>query len=296
MADQDKDKDNLPKKATPGGLAQPAEDPWAELRDAFDDGSRLYREHFGLTLPRLRSDFGRNGKGWVDDLTGEAKDHLSIVILAYPPTRQFWLKSIDDGEPGPPDCRSVDMVVPLPDVPDRQAPACASCPHSQWRTDEEGERVKPRCQESVNVIAFDTEVGQFVWLRFAGTGLKPFGKYISALASRQNLPSFAVITEVTLKEESKGSLQWLVPQFSIGDALTPDQVVPMREVAEKAMKAFELVTEEMSAAERKAEAKDPFDEADPMSAKNQAARPTSTTPAADEDIVEAQLVGDEEDF
>jgi hypothetical protein len=244
--------DNLPEKAPEPGALATTDDPWAELRDKFDDGSRLYREHFGLTLPRLRSDFGKNGKGWVDDLTGEAKDHLSIVILAYPPTRQYWIKSIDDGEPGPPDCRSLDMAVPLPDVPERQAETCAACPHSQWKTGEDGERIKPRCQETVNVIAFDTEVGQYVWLRFGGTALKPFGKYISALASRQNMPSFAIITEVALKEDRNGSLQWLVPQFSLGDALTPDQVVPMREMAEKAMKAFELVTEEMSTAERQA--------------------------------------------
>lgn len=250
--------DNLPAKAAPSGLATPTEDPWAELRVAFDDGSQLYREHFGLSLPRLRSDFGKNGKGWVDDLSGEAKDHLSIVILAYPPSRQFWIKGIDEGEPGPPDCRSLDMFVPLDNVPDKQCDACLTCPHSQWGYDEEkGKAIKPRCQESVNVIAFDTEVGQFVWLRFGGTALKPFGKYISALASRKNLPSYAVVTEITLKEKVEGNLQWYVPIFSLGDPLTPADVAPMREVAEKAMKAFEQVSEEMDAAERKAD-NDPF--------------------------------------
>lgn len=271
-----KDKDNLPEKAAPGPLAQPTEDPWAELRDAFDDGSKLYRDHFGLSLPRLRSDFGKNGKGWIDDLSGEAKDHLSIVILAYPPSRQFWLKGIDEGEPGPPDCRSLDMFVPLDDVPAKQADACLSCPHSQWKADADGERIKPKCQESVNVIAFDTEVGQFCWLRFGGTALKPFGKYISALMARQNLPSYAVVTEITLKEETRGSLQWYVPIFSLGDALTPADVAPMREVAEKAMKAYEQVTEEMDAAERKANV-DPF---------------SDEGIAADNQIVDAEVVSD----
>lgn len=276
-------KSNLPEKATASGLATPAEDPWAELRGAFDDGSQLYREHFGLSLPRLRSDFGRNGRGWIDDLTGEAKDHLSIVILAYPPSRQFWLKSIDDGEPGPPDCRSLDMIVPLADVPDKQSDFCGSCPHSEWRTNDEGERVKPRCQESVNLIGYDTEVGQFCWLRFGGTALKPFGKYVSALTSRQNLPSFAVVTEITLKEESRGSMQWLVPQFAIGDALTPAEVAPLREVAERAMKAFAQVSEEMDAAERRAEGGDPF--SDEEIAKSRG------------DVVDAQVVDPgEEDF
>lgn len=281
----DKPKDNLPEKAAPVGLAQPTEDPWAELRTAFDDGSQRFREHFGLSLPRLRSDFGKNGQGWIDDLTGEAKDRLSIVILAYPPSRQFWLKSIDEGEPGPPDCRSVDMLVPLEDVPAKQADSCIACPHAQWKTAEDGKRLRPRCGEAVNVIAFDTEVGQFCWLRFGGTALKPFGKYISALTSRQNLPAFAVVTEIALKPKVDGAKQWLVPEFSIGEPLTPDQLVPMRDVAEKAMKAFELVTEEMDAAERKAGG-DPFDEADPMNIAHQ----------SDDEPIDAEVVDAELDF
>ena len=287
----DNDQDNLPEKATPGGLATPSEDPWAGLRDAFDDGSQRFREHFGLSLPRLRSDFGKNGKGWIDDLTGEAKERLSVVILAYPPSRQFWLKSIDEGDPGPPDCRSVDMIVPLEDVPAKQADFCGACPHSQWKSDETGKRLRPRCGEAVNVIAFDTEVGQFCWMRFAGTGLKPFGKYISALTSRQNLPSYAVVTEITLKPKADGAKQWLVPEFAIGEALTPDQVAPMREVAEKAMTAFELVTEEMAANDRKAEGGDPFDENDPMSVKNAG---KAAAPAPD-DVIDVEVVA-EDDF
>lgn len=253
-----KDKDNLPAKAAPGGLDTQREDPWAELRNAFDDGSQAFRDHFGLSLPRLRSDFGRNGRGWVDDLTGEVRDHLAIVLLAYPPSRQFWKKSIDEGEPGPPDCRSIDMVAPLPDVPDRQSESCATCPMSQWGEDEAtGKRLRPRCQESVNVVAYDTvEPRQFLWLRFGGTALKPFKSYISALTSR-GVPHFGVVTEVKLEEVKDGSLQWLVPHFSIGTELTPVEVAPLRDVARQAMAAFEQVSAEMDAAEAKA---GPFDD------------------------------------
>lgn len=254
-------KDNLPAKAQPAGLAQPSEDPWAEMRNAFDDGSALFRQHFGLTLPRLRSDFGRNGRGWIDDLTGEVRDHLAVVLLAYPPSRQFWLKSIDEGEAGPPDCRSIDMVAPLPDVPNRQADRCAECPMSQWGEDETGKRLRPRCSESVNVVAYDTvEPRQFLWLRFGGTALRPFKNYVSALTSR-GLPHFAVVTEVKLEEVKDGSLQWLVPHFSIGAELTPAEVAPLREVAQQAMAAFEQVVEEMATAERRAE--DPFADGTP---------------------------------
>ena len=272
-------KDNLPAQKK-DGLAMPAEDPWADLRDAFDDGSALFRAHFGLTLPRLRSDFGRNGKGWVDDLTGDTHDELAIVLLAYPPSRQFWLKSIDEGTPGPPDCRSTDMVAPLPDSPEIQSTACAVCPHAQWGEDEAtGERVKPACQESVNVVAYDTkEPRQFLWLRFAGTALKPFKNYVSALTSR-GMPHFAVVTEVKLEEVKKGSLQWLVPHFSIGAELTPAEVAPLREVAQQAMQAFDQVVEEMNTTERQAGGGDPF---------------SDEAIARDRQVVDAEVVGDPE--
>jgi hypothetical protein len=276
--------DNLPEKAaTPGQLAT-NEDPWAELRDAFDDGSQGFTEHFGTSLPRLRSDFGRNGKGWIDDLTNEVFDHLRIGILAYPISRQYWLKGIDEGEPGPPDCRSLDMLAPLADSPAVQSDLCGRCKHSQWTTTEDGARQRPGCQESVNVIAYLFDQDVYAWLRFAGTALRPFRNYISALKSRR-LPAFAVMTEITLETAKRDRLEWLVPKFEIGDHLSPEQVAPMREIAKLAMETFGQVTEEMAAAERKAESTDPFNEADPMNVANQ-------QPVEDlaDDITDAEIV------
>lgn len=251
--------DNLPAKATTTDVATPAEDPWAGLRDAFDDGSELFKKHFGLSLPRLRSDFGRNGKGWVDDLTDATKDHFTGVILAYPPSRQFWIKSLDEGGSGPPDCRSIDMVVPDPSSPAVQSPTCGQCPHSQWSTRDDGARVAPSCAESINVIAHDNDDDVFVWLRFSRTAIRPFKNYVSALTARR-LPLYAVVTEIKLVEEKKDKFEWLVPVFSMGAALTPAEVAPYREVAELAMKSFGQVVEEMGAAEAANTTPGPFDE------------------------------------
>lgn len=258
---------NLPAPHTPNDLATPTEDPWAEMRDAFDDGSQKFKEHFGLSLPRLRSDFGRNGKGWVDDLTGDAKDHFSGVILAYPPSRQFWIKSIDEGDPGPPDCRSFDMIAPDPGSPSVQATTCAACPHSQWSASEDGKRIRPACAESINVIAHDSDDDVFVWLRFGGTAIRPFKNYVSALVARR-LPLFAVVTDIKLETRKEGTLEWLVPIFSIGAHLTPDVVAPYREVAQLAMQSFGQVVDEMAAAERNNAAGD-----DPFAADNDVAHP-----------------------
>jgi len=235
---------------TPGALATRTE--WDEMAEAFDDGSNDFVKHFGLSLPRLRSDFGRNGKGWVDDLTGDAYDHLSIVILAMPPSRAWWEKSIDEGGGGPPDCRSINMITPTDDS-DKQAPTCAACPKSKWGEDNE----RPACADSVNVVAFDLEVGQFVWLRFGGTALKPYRDYVSALRSR-GLKHFQVATTIKLEERTRDKLEWLVPHFQIGDALSADQVRPMREIAQKAKESFDQVAQEMATQARATE-DGPFD-------------------------------------
>lgn len=236
----------------PGALATRTE--WDEMAEAFDDGSADFVKHFGLSLPRLRTDFGRNGKGWVDDLTGDAYDHLSIVILAMPPSRAWWAKSIDEGGGGPPDCRSINMLAPTDDSPDKQSPTCGACKHSKWGEDNE----RPACAESVNVVAFDIEVGQFVWLRFGGTALKPFRDYVSALRSR-GLKHFQVATSIKLEERTRDKLEWLVPHFQIGDHLTADEVRPMREIAQRAKESFDQVAQEMAGQARATEA-GPFDE------------------------------------
>lgn len=238
--------DNLPAvPSSSNGVAIPTDDPWAELREAFDDGSKAFAEHMGLSLPRLRSDFGRNGRGWIDDLTGDIKDELHAVLLAYPPTRAFWVKTLDEGGSGPPDCKSWDMVKPDPTSPEPQSQTCAACPHSKWGPDNE----RPRCAQSINVIAYDVDEQQFVWLRFAGTGIDPFRRYVSALASKR-LPAYAVVTNITLDDQKRDKFEWKVPHFAIGDPLTPADVAPMRAVAKTAMEMWQTVAEDMANAER----------------------------------------------
>ncbi|MCA1841753.1 MAG: hypothetical protein LC792_00925 [Actinobacteria bacterium] len=241
------------------GLSTPTVNPWTELED-FDDGSALFREHFGLSVPRLRSDFGRNGQGWIDSLTGEVTDHLSCVLLAIPPTRAFWRKSLDEGGSGPPDCRSIDMVRPLADSAHRQSETCGTCPHSVWGHSDDGRPKRPACVEAANIVAYDVPQDRFVWVRFAGTALGPLRAYISALASRRK-PMYAVVTEISLTSATRDHLQWLVPEFGIGAELTPEQVRPMRDVARMAMEQLRQVTDEMAAAETTEPAPAPAGEA-----------------------------------
>lgn len=241
--------DNLPAKPETNGVALPTEDPFAGFRgmaDDFDDGSRRYVEHFGLSLPRIKTDFGKGGEGFVhpDGLTTEG---LDVVLLAFPPSRTFWLKGLDETGGGePPDCKSFDMAAPDPESPHRQAPTCAVCPHSRWTTTDSGERVGPKCEEAVNCFIYDTETKGFAWLRFKRTALKPFRSYVSTLRAR-SVPFYAVVTEIRLEKHEEGAKKWLVPAFSIGTALTPAEVAPMREVAEGAMASFSQVVDVLAA-------------------------------------------------
>lgn len=236
----------------PGALAIPEE--WQALA-TFDDGQAAFVEHFGLSMPRLRSDFGKNGQGWIDDLTGEKFTELRAIFLALPPSRAFWLKTLDEGgEGGVPDCSSrVSFKVGKPDenVPSPQAESCESCPHSLWTPaeEEDGEDRRPRCIESINVLAHDVDNDTMFWLRFAGTAISPFRKYLSGLMARK-LPFFSVITKVTLDERSKGKLNWLVPVFGVDEKLTPDVVLPYRQVAERAMAMWASVADELDQADR----------------------------------------------
>lgn len=248
-------------------LAVPVADQWQSLAGAFDDGTAAFINHFGLTMPRLRSDFGRNGKGWVDDLTGDTTDHLRIVILAQPPSRTFWLKSLDDGGGGRPDCKSTNLLADRPDdnVPEPQSAKCSTCPHSQWGEAEDGSPIKPACSEAVNVLAYDLDGERYVWLAFRGMSINPFQKYVSALYSRKMVP-FGVETVVTLDEKEKGSLKFLVAKFAIGPALDFELATELRGVAKKAMATWQSEAEAMAASEVITEAREsegPFDSPPP---------------------------------
>lgn len=228
-----------------------ASDEFALMAAEFDDGTSAFIEHFGLTMPRLRSDFGRNGKGWIDDLTGETMRSLRIVILAQPPSRTFWLKSLEEtGGGGPPDCKSTNLLADRPDdnVAEPQSDRCSTCPHSQWGEAEDGSRIKPACSEAVNVLAYDLDGDRFMWLAFRGTSISPYRKYVSALYSRK-LSIFGVETVVALADARRGSFEWLEAEFKIGEPLDPALVRPMRDIARKAMATWETEAEAMAAAE-----------------------------------------------
>lgn len=235
---------DIEKAAGPGAVV-PAEE-WAQMASAFDDGISDYIASQGLTMPRLRSDFGKGGKGWIDDLTGAAFDELSVVFLAMPPSRAWWEKSIDEGGGGAPDCASrVNFKARKPDDNSvmRQSDSCTDCTHAQWGANDE----KPTCAESVNVLAYSPADDQFFWLRFAGTALKPLRNYVSALVARKR-PPFSVLTHVTLDSATRDKLQWFVPHFAIKEELTPADVAPYRDVAEKAMQMWTSVADEMAGA------------------------------------------------
>ena len=240
-------KDQTPKAAPPAVQQPTAVEQWSEL-PAFDDGTAAFVEHFGLTAPRLKTDFGKNGNGFVDEQTGEKRDQLNLVMLAFPPSRSYWAKQLSEGGAmgDPPDCRSTfgALTVPDADAPDRQAETCAACPHSQWDNGE-----PPRCTEAVNVFAFDRDVDSYYWLRFKRTSLKPFRAYVSSLLSKGR-PLFSVMTNIKLKDATRDGFAWLVPAFTRGEDLAPADVAPMREVAMSAMKSWTAVAEEMAAAER----------------------------------------------
>lgn len=232
-------------------VAIPAADEFALMAGEFDDGTAAFIEHFGLTMPRLKSDFGRNGKGWIDDLTGEATSRLRIVILAQPPSRTFWIKSLEEsGGGGAPDCKSTNLLADRPDdnVPEPQSDRCSTCPHSQWGEAEDGSTIKPKCSEAVNVLAYDLDGERFMWLAFRGTSIRPYRNYVSALYSRK-LSTFGVETVVTLEDSKRGSFEWLEARFQIGDPLDPQLVRPMRDMAKRAMATWETEAEAMAAAE-----------------------------------------------
>lgn len=212
---------------------EPKEDAAVEgyMPPDMDDGL----EDFGTTdmvMPRLNID--HDEAVFVDTLTGEKFENLRVVLLGLVKQRILWGAEVDDGDK--PLCKAYTFDFGHPDTGNFPWKAsgfdksefpgedvtlpCAECALKEW--DSHPTRKTPWCSEQYTLpLLMEVPDRDGEGMRFAApailtlqrSGIKPARAYFSAF-KRAGTPLFVNVTEMTLKPNRKGSVDFATPQFT----------------------------------------------------------------------------------
>src|ERR1035437_1495819 len=83
--------------------------------------------------------------------------------------------------------------------------SCADCPFSQWGDDDKGNRIRPACNEGLDLLVIRTENGMPARLRLHGTNLAPFRRWYRSKMKPKNKPLLSVTMDLTTRSEEHTS-------------------------------------------------------------------------------------------
>lgn len=172
---------------------------------------------------------------FVNSLTGEARERVSLTIIDMRKTRE-WSEYVGPGYDT--FCRSSDGVTGhYTRDGESRARQCKGCPDYEWRTLPSGKRGR-NCGDVHVVLAEDNDDRSLSVVRWRSTALKPWRSYLSAHfigkrivnGRKGHIPLFAAPTILTAKIETNGSKAYAVPHFERGAFYTDrEQVLYYRE-------------------------------------------------------------------
>ena len=167
-------------------------------------------------IPASFAVIGFKGKVWSVRYRGETTHimaennrdpagSLELVVFksAVPVSKTFYEKAYVEGSNDPPDCMSMNGLVPEANVPKKQAPECSTCPNNQWgsRLTPDGKKAKA-CADgkrlAVGLMPLTQTLTAFgpALLRVPPTSLQDLSAYGDLLA-QHGYPEHALVTRVS---------------------------------------------------------------------------------------------------
>jgi hypothetical protein len=202
-----------------------------------------------ISLPPVRIN-GPAGT-WVDTLTGDEWPEIEVILLGLVKQRVLWPPEMGS-EPRPPLCRSLEAKTGTPtletgpdgfpwkaaklnrntfvvrtedpesgeQVENLAIPVpCSECHLKVWGTNPKGTGA-PWCTEQMVfplMLKRETDEGGELWtpgsLALARSGVKPANQYCMGYTVRQS-PMFVDRTKLTLKQLTRGTVNYSVPVFT----------------------------------------------------------------------------------
>lgn len=127
-------------------------------------------------------------------------DYISVNTY-YDPDRPY-----DEDKPASPICWAIGkderMLAPAPASPDKQAATCAECKWNAFKSAENGKGKACKNTRRVAVFPLDAiKAGEHAVVKIAPASLTNWRKYIDQLTKVVNVPTYSVVTEITLDDK-----------------------------------------------------------------------------------------------
>lgn len=189
-------------------------------------------EDFDVTtdavMPRLRI-IGKDAV-FEDNLTGETHGKIRVVLLGLVKQRILWDEDVKEGDG--PLCRSNNFQEGIPFLKDfpwkasgfdrdeydhrdaeqgQVALPCANCQLKEWGTNPSSKT--PWCSEQHTfplLMLDEDDNGMPAVLTLQRSAIKASKAYVSGFA-RQRIPLYTTVTEITLKAQRRGSVDYATP-------------------------------------------------------------------------------------
>jgi len=189
-------------------------------------------------ITRIKVPSGGGSTFEVPTVSGpEPTKEIEGMILKIVPMRMYWKTGLEDGDSGPPDCRSDDMIEGIGDPGGK----CANCPMNQFGSDERtGGKL---CKEKRNIFLLTPQALLPYNLSCPVKSIGNLKKYKQDL-TREGYGLSRVTTRIALEsDKNKNNITYSRLTFQFGKMLTPEQISIVRQYK----KAFDGVFERAAA-------------------------------------------------
>lgn len=132
-------------------------------------------------------------------------ESIECVIVDHVVVKQYFDTDYDEDNPSPPACFALKPnsknIAPHDNSPDRQAETCEECWANEWAS---GRGRGKACSDKnrAALLHVDDLNGDLILVEVPVTSGAAFNKYVTGLTKAAELPSYAVITELTMDEHA----------------------------------------------------------------------------------------------
>jgi hypothetical protein len=176
----------------------------------LDDTTTALAGQSGFKRISIKGGVFRMIEGGQELASSDERSMNIVIVNAAPKTgRSYYEGSYKDGANLSPTCWSSDSVKPDDSVENKQAVACASCPHNVAGSAQGGKGRACRFSHKIAVVLADSLEGDVYAMQVASTSFfgKPVGKYMPLQAyskwlKAMNMPISAVVTEMRFDKDS----------------------------------------------------------------------------------------------
>jgi hypothetical protein len=170
-------------------------------------------------------------------------DSIDVVIVDHVALKTYYTTDYDEDNPTPPACfalkPSAKNIAPHPDSPEIQSETCAECWANEWAS---GRRRGKACSDKNRcaLLHVDDMSGDMIMLEVPVTSGAAFNLYVKGLNEAADLPSYAVITRISMDEHADYQKLLFDMVEELPDKMLADPMSKRKQAREMLMEPYDV--------------------------------------------------------